>query len=283
MAIRSRNLAKEAFTGDTGSDRGPSESIWKDCPWLELQNNPFKGFFFQDDFQNSVSLVAGTAWVPATTNALGTTGEWTGGTAATTGSVVPVATNKFGEIQIFSSTANDDSVLAWPKTADLAGPFDFTSGQKIWMEARVKFSTITNAEMGAFIGFAEEGLVDTTELMSATNSALSDKDYIGFWKSEADGDAIKQLWNTESGAASPNTATNDVVPVADTYVKLGMKLTSNGRLTFYKNGVKTGYSVTVGTTDFPDGEEMAFYMGVMSGTNDDESMTVDWVRLAQEF
>jgi hypothetical protein len=51
---------------------------------------------------------------------------------------------------------------------------------------------------------------------------------------------------------------------------------------FFANGVQLATSVELTATDFPDGEEMCFYFGIMLGHADDASAQIDWVKIAQQ-
>lgn len=263
--------------------RALSKGIWNNCPIVDYKFNPHKGMFFYDDFTDGIVIAANT--VTAAASALGTTGKWTGCTAATAGSTVStLATNYQGAVVLASTTDNEDAIIAYPKCGHTHGIFKFTSGKKLWMEACVQVNSIANTIAQLFIGFAEEGLVATTTLLAINEAGLADKDYVGFYRVYADGDKFDTVFNTAGGSTSPVTVAADAATLAaTTYTKIGMY--SNGTtLYFYQAGVKLADSVLLAATDFPDGEEMAFYAALMCGAaGSDATMTLDWVAIAQEY
>ena len=280
--IQDRHLHEDFRHGKTADGgRKPSPGIWQNCPVAEFQINPTQGFHLFEDFTDGVAIAANTAVAAA--NALGTTGRWTGCTAATAGTTIStLATNYQGIAHLESTTDNEDCILAYPKNAHTHGIFKFTANKRLWMEARVSLLNVTNSKFNAFFGFAEEGLVATTTLITASD-AMADKDYVGFQRIFADGDQLDVVYNTESGSTSPVAHTSDLCLVAaDTFLKIGMYC--DGKYVyFYRNGVRIGTGLALTATDFPDGQEMAFYAGLMLGHADTASIELDWVKLAQEY
>ncbi len=263
----------------TTPGRGPSPEIWDDCPVLDYELNAQLGSHFFDDFIDGIDIALNQATAAA--SALGTTGLWTGCTAATTPTVSTLATDKHGVIKIFSSTIDQDAIVAYPKNAHTAGMFSFVAGKKLWMEARIAPVNVTVTKFGYFVGFAEEGLVATTTLIAAAGT-MADKDYVGFHGLEGATTGVDTTFNTASGGASPQSNTDAVTTAAGTWIKIGIYFDGT-TITFYADGAALGDTFSIGDTDFPSGEEMAFYMGIMNAHDDDASFNVDWVRLAQEY
>ena len=55
-------------------------------------------------------------------------------------------------------------------------------------------------------------------------------------------------------------------------------------MTFYQDGVALSTTTTTATAEFPDGEEMAFYLESLCGAAGTVgTITLDWLRIAQEF
>ena len=262
------------------TDRGLSHHLWKTCPVELLKANPQYGTFFFDDFTEGIVIAANQNTAAA--SALGTTGEWTGCTAATAGTIVTtLATNYQGIVKLESTTDNQDSIIAYPKTATTAGPYKFSSTSRLWMEARYSQLNITTNKFNAFVGFAEQGLVATTTLITASD-AMADKDYVGFQKTFAATTGVSSVYNTESGGTSPATVAAAAATVAaDTFTKIGLYCDGT-TVYFYQNGV-IGTGIAIATADFPDGEEMAFYAGIMLGHGDTASISLDWVAIAQAY
>jgi len=273
-----------AFKNSTGTNtgRGLSPGMWHKCPIQELKNNPHSGHFFFDDFMDGIDIAANQNTAAA--SALGTTGLWTGCTAASGGSTVStLATNYQGAVVLASTTDNEDAIIAYPKGAAVAGKFQFSSTTRLWMEARLQVNSIADTIAQLFVGFAEEGLVATTTLLAINEAGIADKDYVAFYRAYADGDKFDCVWNTASGGASPVAAATDAVTLAaTTWTKVGMYCDGT-TVRFYQNGSQVG-SDLIADTDFPDGEEMAFYAALMCGAaGSDATMTLDWVALAQAY
>jgi len=265
----------------SNTDRGLSPGLWNTCPVELLKANPAYGTFFLDDFTGGGIVVANNKDTAAV-SALGTTGVWTGCTAATSGTAITtLATNYQGVVHLESTTDDEDAIIAYPKTAQSAGPFKMSSATRLWMEARVSILNTTTNKFNAFFGFAEEGLVATTTLITASD-AMADKDYVGFQKTFAGTTGIASVYNTESGSSSPVTVAAAAATVAaDTFTKIGMYCDGT-TCYFYQNGAR-GTGVAIATADFPDDEEMAFYIGLMLGHGDTASIEVDWVAIAQAY
>jgi len=266
----------------TATGRGLSPGLWGSCPVQELKNNPQSGHFFFDDFIDGITIAANTNTAAA--SALGTTGSWTGCTAATAGSTVStLATNYQGAVVLSSTTDNEDAIICYPKGGHVAGMYKFSSDTRLWMEARIQVNSIADTIAQLFVGFAEEGLVATTTLLAINEAGIADKDYVAFYRAYADGDKLDAVWNTASGGSSPVTAQADAATlVATTWTKVGMYCDGT-TVWFYQNGTVIGKDL-IADTDFPDGEEMAFYAALMCGAaGSDATMTLDWVALAQAY
>ena len=278
------NPVSAAAAYGTAAGRGPSPEIWDDCPVAEFTTNPQAGSYFFDDFMVGIDIATATATAAA--SALGTTGVWTGMTAATSNTVASDKDDVHGAITMSGTTDDQDIIIAYPKTAHIAGVFKFTADKKLWMECRLKTNVITDAISQLFIGFAEEGLVATTTLLTTSEGGPADKDYVAFTRKYAasHGEFLDTVFNTESGGTTPIEVGADAAELgANTYTKIGMYCDGT-TLSFYQDGVVLADSVAIGATDFPIDEEMAFYISLMVGAAGATStVTVDWVRIAQEY
>ena len=277
----SKFVSLGANTYGTTAGRGPSPAIWGDCPVDEFKNNPEAGMEFFDDFIDGVDIA--TAQATAAASALGTTGKWTGATDTTANSVATSAADKKGAVILSNDTDNESSIIAYPKGAQVAGKFSFVSGKKLWMEARLQVSSIADTISQIFVGFAEEGLVVGGTLLTINEAGLADKDYVGFVREYADGDAMNTNFNTESGGASPVSNSNAVLLAAAAYTKIGIYFDGT-TVTFYQDGVALAGTFAITATDFPVGEELAFCVENMCGAAGTlNTVTLDWVRIAQEY
>ena len=265
----------------TAAGRGPSPAIWDNCPVLDYTLNPQLGMHYFTDFLDGIVVAA--AQNTAAAAALGTTGDW-GAFTATASYVTTLTDNYQGVVRVFATTDDQDVAIAYPKSAHTAGVFKFTAGKKLWMEMRVAANIITGNST-LWFGFAQQGLLATTTLLQAAEAGMVDKDYVGFERITADADNLDTTYNTESGGTSPVIlgSGNNVTIAAATFIKLGIYCDGT-TVYFYADGVRLVDSVLLTATDFPDGEEMALYIGVMcDGAEADIYIDVDWVRVAQEW
>lgn len=255
--------------------RNFSPKIWETCPWNEINNGTVRGHAYFNDFVGNYTLANNQS-----PTYLGN-GVW-GTTAATAGSVIrPELDEPYGVMTLESTTDNEDA-LASIGGGDIVGNFVFSSTTKLWMEARIKVSSVTTNKMSAYVGFAEEALLGTTEVLSNTG-ALADKDYVGFHFDEAATTGMDTTWNTASGGTSPVVeGENAVTLAADTYTNVGLHCDGT-TVYFYQNGAALSDSIAIATADFPDGEEMAFYLAAMMGHGDTNSLSADYVRIAQQL
>ncbi len=262
------------------TDRGMSHHLWKTCPVELLKANPEYGTYMFDDFVDSGIVIAANQSTAAA-SVLGTTGNWTGFTDATAGNIVTtLASNYQGVVKLEGTTDTQDVVIAYPKSAEVSGPYKFSTTSRLWMEARVSILNITTNKFNAFFGFAEEGLLATNELLDDAD-VMADVDYVGFNKKFAATTTIASAFNTNAAGAHTAVAADAVTVAADTFTKIGLYCDGT-TVYFYQNGA-IGTGVTIATADFPDGEEMAFYVGLMLGHGDTASVSVDWVAIAQAY
>jgi len=279
------------FTGlsQTDTTRGPSDIIWRK-PEVSVLLDPSYGVSFFDDFTcfSNVIAEAALSGVYASEQSTWTSYEDTGGTPAT------IATEHTGVLQLLTdATDNDELSLQRGSAVDNHCLISDTAGDEFLMawEARINVSSITNATLGWFAGLAEEGSAATGFLGDAgAITDMADKDYLGFSVLEADGDALKVIVNL-SGGTDTLVLTHGTAIVADTYYKLGMVFRpGNGTktVTFYLDGKDLGTYIDdsttspgVGSTNFPDGQEMSTIFGIRNASAAAQNMEIDWVRFAQ--
>jgi hypothetical protein len=151
-------IVKRNLTANT--DRGPSGSIWADCPMDDLNTYIQNGLFFKDDFLMSGNLT--------TTNAIGSMGQWA--TWADTSCVLGTDPQQDGGVILLSDAANITKNITLGSTA---GGFRMVSAAtnnplinaKLWFECRVAVGSITTTKRDAFIG-----LVDNTTSFSTASA-----------------------------------------------------------------------------------------------------------------
>ena len=273
---------------DNNSGNGMSPALWADCPRDEMAYDNNVGYFFSDDFLGFED--------PTTAKAYGKylkldTGDSTLGGSPEVG----------GAVKLLVTTDNEDCGI---KLGDAtSAPFVIPansvtgSGKKLWFEARIKKSVITNAYGGFFCGLADETAL-AADFLADAGADFGDNDILGFWGDETDdtlGSHVHVV-TQKTSAAFDTIIDTAATLVADTYVKLGMKYDPTAkaaqRIKFYVDGVEQ--STYVGeasgdatvyiqdTTNFPGGEEMAPMLYLSAASGNDLSLYMDWWAVAQE-
>ena len=263
----------------TAAGRGPSPLIWDGCPVLDFKLDPTQGWEWFDDMIVDAPLAAKSS----TATALGS--GWWGHTSASDGSTItPQLDHSNGEVHLLTTTTDEVALLSNLCGHNTAGYVKFTAGKKTWFEARVAVTNVTDAKCASFVGFAEEGLLGNATLINA-DQAIVDKDWIGFVQLPANGDAWQTRFNTASGGVGVNgTAVSATAGVIVTTVMAKLGIYCDGvTIYFYADGVLLADSVTLATSNVPDGEELALYFGTGSVSGEDCVLGIDWVRVAQEI
>lgn len=264
-----------AFGSATG--RGPSPEIWNDCPVLDYQLNSELGFHVFDDLQSGIVVAANKS--VSEVAALNTTGAWAAFTLTGT-AISTLATDIHGVVTLTVTTDEDaDCRVAYPQNIETAGMFSFVVGKKLWMETRVKVDNVTNAKMNTFIGFMKESQMATGELIAVAGGVTADVPYVAFRQNEADGAAWRTHYNTSGHSVVSDTA--GVITI-NAWHKLGIY--SDGvRVYYFIDGVQLADSVLLSASNFPNGEELGFYFGIVAASADSIVGSIDWLRVAQEY
>lgn len=273
------------------TSRGPTSSIWGDCPVAEIQEDPGIGMYFFEDFLNVPNGAAGAQalygnyWMFADTG-----GSVTEATQA--------AGAQLGGIKVLSSDGDNEgaSFQTVPK------PFEIdrtNNGKKFWFEARIQTSTIADTKHNIFVGMIENCTLSATVPITAAG-AIADQNCVGFFRPETartvagTGGAVMNVVYKANGVAAVTLASDAVTLVAATWVKLGMKFTpSQGQpgvwyLQFHKNGVEivaARYQVVAAQgTDFPNDVGLGVFMAVLNATGSTPgTSSIDWIGAAQLF
>ncbi len=261
--------------GADATSKGPSSTIWGDCPVQEILQDPSVGYHFFEDFLNfGASATSGAT-------------PWTA-YIDTSNTVTQLATEVGGVVQLLTDTTDNDCPVL-TSGGNTGGMVKVASGGKsMWYEARVRVSSAALTEAAYFVGLTEEGcaadngiIADNPDTDIAT--VMADKDYIGFANFTNAAPVFAAVYKKASGTDTVVVASANTIALA-TWVKLGMKFDATiDRFTFYVNGASVGYFDVgdAGTTNFPSGEELALTFAVKNGTTAAKLFDVDWVRVAQ--
>jgi hypothetical protein len=277
--------------------RGPSPSIWRDCPIVTFFNDPSKGLHLFDDFTNSVVPVvnetAATDFVAGVGNVLGDI-NWYAYVETDKLADLALQADEEGVLMLDSDGTDQDvnaittgnNVCGVIKTPTIGVP------KGIWFEARFKTNTITDGDLGIFVGLCAPGqAADSLGMFAGDAAALGDVDHIGFAVLEGDGDDLILTYN-EATSGTAQSSTGLITLVADTYVRVGFKLEHVGqsiKIRWFLNGVDLGdaYAIDISTANanFPSATDMDVLISTVSAAAtgaDGDNIKVDWVRVAYE-
>tara|TARA_R100000654_G_scaffold8278_1_gene19555 strand:- start:2671 stop:3462 length:792 start_codon:yes stop_codon:yes gene_type:complete len=252
---------------DEGPDAAlPSQVIWADCPLLEMMADG-RGVYFIEDF------------VPGG-KATGSSGYF--GAFGDTGSTVTYANEVNGAVVL--TEASDDEIIS----IFGAPAFQITqNGGKFWFEARLKTSNITASKQAFFVGLMDATTV-TSDIPLTNTGTISDTNVIGFHKEEGNTTAFDATYKA-NGETQVVVNENVGTLAVDTYVKLGMRFdpedtSGDATLRFYIDGVEQASSKVIPNatgTDFPADVAMKWFIGQSLAASETETLTIDWVRVAQ--
>lgn len=262
--------------------RMPSPRIWGDCPVLQIIADPSKGFYFWDDFKQ-------LTFHPDDNSHSGL--NWFGYTETTDMANIVLQDDKDGVLML-DQDGSDQDVCAITTGDNIAEQFHLPlkgERKKFWFEARFKVSTITDGDLGVYIGFAEKGMAADTEGVFSGDAAALDTaiDRLGFAVLEGDGDDLTIAY-LEAGAGTAQSDTGEITLVADTYVRVGFRLdVDEDKLRVYKDGVDLGDDAAIDITsaNFPSNTDLCIVIATVggSGAANGDNIKVDWVRFCQEY
>lgn len=222
-------IYKQNLSANT--DRGPSRSIWGDCPVNLFHEQPAEGMYVWDDFD-----VMGTGSASGAALA-GSAGRWA--TYMYQGGQINDAQKEGGVIKLSSDGDNEGVTLL-----SQAGAFRFVTTStlalngKMWFECRIAKSSVASAHLSAFVGLMaptlSSGLPAAAQPLTTTDdTVMTAGDSFGF---NLAGTTSTRGGPTEVGVSfclasgtinyptnltALMAATGQTVLAADTYVKLG--------------------------------------------------------------
>ena len=139
------------------TQRGPSESIWADCPVDAILQDPSLGYHVYDDF---------TVTGMPTTNAASSMGQWA--CWADTSATIKDAAED-GGVAILTPASTSGQIVISSNTGAfrmVSGATNYPLQGKLWFEARVAVGSITTAIRDLFVGLCDN---TTTQICSAAN------------------------------------------------------------------------------------------------------------------
>ena len=263
---------KTTYSG-VNSGRGPSFSIWGDCPLLDIDTDPNIGYGFFDDFM-SIPKTAPTTE--------GNFGQYRAFTS--TGGAIVDGGSLGGSVKI-SSDGDDEGA----SIATNIFPFNLvTAGGKMWFETRIKVSSIADTISDVFVGLVDSTALTATVPITATTPVMADINFIGFQRLGTDGDKLDIKYKAD-GQTVQTLLADAVTLVADTYIKVGWKFdpdaaTAN-RIKFYYDGTLIttyGTGANMDAVTFPDDVNMGLCFATLNAAGSiTPTATMDWWRCYQ--
>jgi len=264
---------------ENGRRRSPN--LWGECPIPQILEDSGVGYHFFDDFLAAYDFATNTA----VTN-VGPYEIFTGNGPSLAGAV-----NLPGGAQTIISGASADVTAILTLGGGAPFMISDTSGEdrKLWFEARIKISSVTDADQAPFfIGFAEED-------RSAANGIFADAggdlgftttiDLIGFGRFDNDGDSLSFIYQ-KGGQTCQDVL--QIALAADTWIKVGFLYDPTApaakRIKVYANNLEQSTYVTaanIAAATFPDAEELTLIMGMQNDSTTTNTLSVDWWRAAQ--
>lgn len=265
---------------------GPSPAIWADCPVLEFEENPQKGFHKFDDFRNVPVIVTPTI----TTQAVYGAGYKAFGSAS--GTLLGKGVEGGGGLEFVTGGSDNDGI----NLQMIQLPFKLAPGKgDFWFEGRVIFSSVADSVGGWFLGLLES--VTLTAIVPITAAgAIADKNLVGFHRLEGDGDQLDTVYKADgitqvtvkadaiSTTALVHTAAGSLTTAA---IKVGMRYRAmNNTLYYYVNNVvlpDVKVLPTAAGTDFPNDVQMSPCFAGVAATGAAQTANLSWWRFAQKL
>lgn len=188
-----------------------------------------------------------------------------------------------GVIRLATDSGDNDAVIL-TTGYNVAGMVKFTAGKALIMECRIRPSSVTTVSY--FFGLAEEGLAGDNGLIADAQTAMVDKDFVGFRTlGSSDADTIDAVYRTDSGSGEVEAKSGAEDLEITTWYKLGLIYKPDtDQVIWLVDGVPVaGQTRTaISATDFPDGEELAPYIGMKNAGSQARNLDVDWLYVAME-
>ena len=244
----------------------PGSGFWATCPYLAYPDASL-AFSWFEDFIGSITLPTAT----------GAGGGWDAH-ADSDHDVTATAGTLGGTVKIAPETGSDKELYyqLGEKGTETYLEYTKNSGLKSWVEFRVAYTSVTNAQ-NIFVGLAEEGCADS-DFIADAGADFADKDVVGFSIWEADPNAI-DCNHKKSGGALADAGLSGV-PVAGTYLTLGLYFDGVETVSFYHNGTAV-QTADLDTATFPTGEEMSPIIALKNGATD-AAIEIDWIKIVAE-
>lgn len=236
MAI---NLIDHILNGSADTTRGPSRSIWYDCPVLEILARPETGMYLFDDFSDlplapTLTTQAGFGRYKAYAAS---------GSSVSRVSTINSVETQGGALKLATDTDNEAAAIAQAYPGYMLTGLSSNSS-KLWFECCIAQKAVGTNMASTFIGLGETDLMTLADgvPLNGGNSPTADGAMIGF-RIEEDGLGVIDTVYADRATSFTNIGDAEGGTLsAYTFKKLGMvydpnKLGTNDAVTFYADGV----------------------------------------------
>ena len=267
---------------------GNNYDMWNQFPLTEIFGGDRNaGYGIRERFTNFGSIDPGIAGDTAFKAHQGYSAYVDTTTAA--GSIKQL-TAAGGGIRITAgTTANHETWLQAGGTSGAPFVISDAAPKTLVFEWAIRFASIANSKAAWFTGLGEEGLA-AADTMADTTGVLASKDYVGFVRNLADGDALDFVYRLAGQTAVVKAA--DILTLeADTWYRIGFKFqTAPGaiRVVPWVNDIRdaansiTAAEIAVATGEaFPDAQPMSPLFGGKAVAAEAHTMDIRWFDIAQ--
>lgn len=280
------------FVSDT--NRKPSGTIWRDCPWPQINNGFVDGITFWDDFVDfgKLPFVPTNTSVQTTAGGLGRYEVFSGaGAGVWAPDAMPHSSTPLGTGGIISNLVADGSAGV---IGTASSPFSLVTTQsgKLWFEARIAYTSILTNAGQIFVGLGETAVTTYSVTIPLGNADVTSNAIamVGFNRLE---DGLSVLNTSYADHATSWTdikaSASSGVLAANTWIKLGMKFDFSQTTTFgtfYVNGVDTGTYLTKAAClalTHLDAKGLGPLLAVYGDSEGSDYIYMDWWRAAQSY
>ena len=253
------------YSGADGS-RSPSVALWKgQAPRNgEIFNDPGAGWGHFDDFLTLNATANGYTLVEADDKA----------------SIAVLASQFGGAVRIaITGDDNEQAIIGFGSATSAPVKIDGGTGA-VYLEARLRVSSVTDDVLGLLFGLVEEGSA-AADMIADDGTDIADKDFVGFFVKSDDGNSVDTIFQT-SGSAFTTVQADAATLVADTWFKLGIFYDGEKTITFFKDGAALTTTCLESATGFPDGEELTPILAVKVSSDAALNVDIDWLAFGQE-
>lgn len=150
--------------------------------------------------------------------------------------------------------------------------FKFTSGKKMWFEARLRVDEANTDDANVMVGVSDSAGAD---MIKDTGGGPADS-YDGAVFFKVDGGDKWQFETSNAATQVTNATLGDYTD--DTFAKVGFYFDGGTTITPYFNGT-AGTAHTISLTGL---EEMHLFFGVKTGSTNEEAVEIDYIKCIQE-